>query len=98
MAKWAPFRFFQIPHDPECRVVRMWDVATANEVAVFENCRRAYFSPDGGVLATVHEDKTVKLRKLPLRKPFRRILGWTLPLWLIAVLITRLLVKLRVEP
>jgi WD40 repeat protein len=61
---------------------RLWALETGREMAVFDDCHDAVYSADGKTLATAHEDGTVRVWDLPVRKPLLSILGTTSVLWL----------------
>jgi WD40 repeat protein len=75
-AKWNPF-----PDDPWGSTVRIWDANSGKHVLSVDRCHDAHFSADGRVLATLHHGSLVKLWQVPLRKPYWRILGWTVVIW-----------------
>ena len=66
-------------------MVRVWDTVSRREVAAFTNCSEAWFSPDGQVLATLRDGKTIDLWKVPFRSPLWRIFAWTVLVWLMVV-------------
>ncbi len=86
MSAWLPKRINPFPGPSRVSVTRLWDVETGQELAEFVDCREVVFSPDGKTLATLSEDRTVKLWEVPPRKPLGRILGWTTGIWLIVML------------
>ena len=62
--------------------LRLWDVESAQELAAFEDCKEAKFSPDNKTLATLHFDHTIHFWSLPIRKPLGRILMAAALIWL----------------
>jgi WD40 repeat protein len=77
-------RFVYHPGDS---VVRLWDTETGKQTAAFFQCRRAFFSPDGKTLASLHENGVLKLWALPLQRPMVVSLALTVICWLPAILI-----------
>ncbi len=75
----------------DVHITRLWNAETCEELAPFERCHRAAFSPDGKTLATEHCDGTVRLWDLPIRKPLLADFGFTLALWSALMLGIRLL-------
>jgi WD40 repeat protein len=75
----------------EC--ARLWDVETCTELACFDDCIQALYSPDGKTLATAHTDGKVRLWDVPPRKPVLAILGISLVLWLSILIAIRLWVR-----
>jgi WD40 repeat protein len=79
-------------HDP---AVRLWETETGKQSAAFFQCRRAFFSPDGKTLATLHENGVLKLWALPLRRPVVTSLALAFACWLPPILIFWCVVGLR---
>jgi WD40 repeat protein len=88
LAKWLPPKWNPFPPTPGEAVIRVWDVESCREILTVDNCRRAWFSPDQKVLATLREDSHfIELWKIPFRRSFRHALGWAMIVWLIPVTI-----------
>ena len=78
------------------RVVRVWNTENQREVAAFHQCREAWFSPDGQVLATLRVGRNaIDLWKVPFRASLWHIFEWTVIGWLIAVSVGWVGVKIR---
>jgi WD40 repeat protein len=65
-------------------ITRVWDVASRTHLMAFPRSS-VQFSPDGKVLAALHDDQLIDLWRLPLGKPYFRILVWTIVLWFAVV-------------
>jgi hypothetical protein len=76
----------------EC--ARLWDVETCTELACFDDCIQALYSPDGKTLATAHADGKVRLWDVPPRKPLLAIAGTSLTMWLFVLVGVQLWVRL----
>jgi WD40 repeat protein len=70
---------------PPPAAARLWDVETARELAAFDGCRQALFSPDGKTLAAAYQDGTIRIWDVPPRKPVGFILGLSAALWTVIV-------------
>jgi WD40 repeat protein len=81
MTAWLCEFGFAKPQADFVVVARLWNVEQCKELACFENCNQVLYSPDGKILATVHDDGTVRLWDVPPRKPVLAILGVSLVLW-----------------
>ena len=79
------------------RVVRLWDVETAEQIAAFGGCTQALYLAEAKLLVTVHEDGPTKIWDMPPRKPIAAILGVSLILWLALIFGVRLGRKLIVR-
>jgi WD40 repeat protein len=73
---------------------RMWDLETCKELADFEDCHFAVYSADSKLLATAHEDGTVRIWDVPPRKPLVAILGVSFGLWALVILAITLVGRL----
>ncbi len=67
------------------KVARLWDVATATELAAFDDCTEAYYAPDGKTLVTVDEGGTIKVWDVPPHPPLLQITVAACVLWLAVV-------------
>jgi WD40 repeat protein len=81
--KGKPQRRSALDPDPREPIVRIWDVEAVREVLALEQCNEIRFSPDGKMAATLHEDNTVKLWKLPVTQSIGKLVGATLLVWLL---------------
>ena len=95
LSKWLPEDYNPFRAEPDRDVVRVWDTETRQEVHSFDDCREAWFSPDGKVLATLRDGNAIDLWKVPFRPSHWRILGWTVMVWLVVVSAYWLGVKTR---
>lgn len=82
---WLPEKYNPFRAGPRVPVVRVWDTDSRREVATFRDCRHAWFSSDGKVLATLRGGNAIDLWRVPFRASLWRILGWTVLAWLIVV-------------
>jgi WD40 repeat protein len=62
-------------------LVRVWDVASRTHLMAFPESS-VEFSPDGKVLAVLHDDHVIDLWQLPLEKDLLAVLLWTTAIWL----------------
>jgi WD40 repeat protein len=95
LGDWLPKQYNPFPAGPDGDVVRVWDTESRREVAAFDQCSEAWFSPDGQVLATLRERKAIDLWKVPFHASFGPILVWTVIVWLIVVSVAWAGVKIR---
>jgi WD40 repeat protein len=73
-------------------IARLYDAGTASEVLAFQNCSQARFSPDSRLIATAHEDGTVRIWHAPPRKSLKVLLG-LLSIWFAEVIGTYVLTR-----
>jgi WD40 repeat protein len=95
LGDWLPEKYNPFRGVPDGGVVRIWDTETRREVFSIDDCYKAWFSPDGKVLATRPDPKAIDLWKVPFRASLWRILGWAVIAWLVALAIGWLGVKAR---
>jgi len=86
LPRWVPDKLNPIPSKSMDQIVRVWDVATGQQQIVVRSCTDALFSPNGQVLATLHERRIVDLWRLPLGKPLLMVVARTTLLWMVLVL------------
>ena len=85
--QWLRSFFVRAPAQDWLFMARLWDVETGKQVAAFEGCTRALFSPDGQTLATLHDDGSVRLWDPSFPPPIWRILGTAVGLWVLLFVI-----------
>jgi WD40 repeat protein len=78
---WIPGWIRDLVYPAHDRVVRLWETETGKQTAAFFQCRRAFYSPDGKTLATLHENGVLKLWALPLRRPLVISLALSVVSW-----------------
>ena len=78
------------PYDNYPQVARLWDLEHCRELASFDGCERALYSPDGKILATAHTDGTIRLWDVPPRKPILAVAAQSLALCFALLLGVRL--------
>ena len=76
------------------KIARLWHIDSCTELAVFEDCQDALFSPDGRTLATAHGDGTIKLWDMPRRPPRLAIIGYSTALWAVLILCIMFVAKM----
>ena len=77
-------------------VARVWDAPKRQELLSVNYSNDVRFSPDSKVLATFHFNPyVIHLWKIPFRKPLFRVHGFTIPSWLILVVISWLIIRKR---
>jgi len=95
LSKWLPDKVTDFFREPSGSLVRLWDVTTRQEIMGFPQCNEARFAPDGSIIATLHQGQGIDLWTIPFRKPHWRILGQAVLVWIGAILIIRLAIKVR---
>ena len=85
--QWLRSFFIHAPAQDWLWMARLWDVETGKQVAAFDGCTKALFSPDGQTLATLHEDGSVRLWDTSFPPPIWRILGTAVGLWVLLFVI-----------
>jgi len=86
-----PWRFNPFPASKGGEVVRVWDVASRTPLMTFHESS-LQFSPDGKVLAVLHDDRLIDLWRLPFEKDLLAVFLWTTGIWLSLVAVPCLLV------
>jgi WD40 repeat protein len=66
-------------------IARLYDAHTANEVIAFQKCSEARFSRDGRLIATSHDDGTIRIWHAPPRRSLAAVLG-LFSIWLAEVI------------
>jgi WD40 repeat protein len=88
---WQSLRsiFIRAPAQDWVWMARLWNVETGKQVAAFEGCTKALFSPDGQTLATLHDDGSVRLWDTSFPPPSWRIVGTAVGVWVLLFVIAR---------
>lgn len=94
LGKWLPQKFNPFRR-PAGSIVRVWDVDSRREIFAFAKCSEVWFSPDGHVLATLRNNNAIDLWHVPLRSSPWHVLGGTVIVWLIAISVGWVGVKMR---
>jgi len=95
LSKWLPDKVTDFLREPSGSLVRLWDVTTRQEIMVFPQCNEAHLSPNGRTIATHHQGQRIDLWAIPFSKPHWRILCQAVLVWMGAILIIRLAIKVR---
>jgi WD40 repeat protein len=66
-------------------IARLWAIEPTEELAEFDGCADARFSPDGKLLAARYNDGVIRIWDVPPRKPLGFILGLAASLWAVIV-------------
>jgi WD40 repeat protein len=74
-------------------LVRLWETETGKQHAAFSDCSRVIFSPDGKLLATLHNG-VFKVWEVPLHRSLATSLAWAAVLWLPLTLVWRCTIRL----
>jgi WD40 repeat protein len=79
-------------------VARLYDAGKAAEVEAFDRCSQACFSPDGRLIATVHDDGAIRIWDIPARKSVELPLVIALVIWLVSLCLTKLAMRYAKVP
>jgi WD40 repeat protein len=85
LGNWLPEKYNPFRADPNKSVFRAWDTGSCRELLTLAKYREPTFSPDGQVLASFRDNKTIDLWKVPFRASLWHAAGRAVIVWVALV-------------